>query len=134
MTQEEIKTVQLDMLEAYHSFCMENNLRYFLDAGSLLGAIRHNGFIPWDDDIDLGMPRVDYEKAIAIGKNGFGRHYRIMPQEEGIYTFAKIVDTRTEMIEFPDKHRNKIGVYIDLFPKDGVQDFSKKWYRKCKIS
>ena len=101
MTQEEIKAVQLDMLSAFHLFCVENNLRYFLDAGSLLGAIRHNGFIPWDDDIDVGMPRSDYEKIIEIGQAGFGDHYRIMPAEEGVYTFAKVVDTRTEMIKLP---------------------------------
>lgn len=132
MTAEEIRKVQLDMLEAFAAFCKENDLRYFLDAGSLLGAIRHNGFIPWDDDIDLGMPRVDYEKAIALGKNGFGGHYRIMTAEEGIHPMAKVIDTRTLMIEFPKKHRNKIAVYLDLFPKDGVADFSKKSYRICK--
>ena len=132
MTQEEIKKVQLDMLEAFAKFCNQNGLRYFLDAGSLLGAIRHDGFIPWDDDIDLGMPRLDYDRAILLGKDGFGNHYRIMTEKEGIYSFAKVIDTRTEMIEFPETHRNKIGVYMDLFPKDGVQDFSKKWYKKCK--
>ncbi len=132
MSAEEIKKVQIDMLEAFHNFCNENGIRYFLDAGSLLGAIRHDGFIPWDDDIDLGMPRVDYDKVIELGKNGFGGHYRIMTASEGIYPFAKVVDTRTLMIEFPNTHRNKIGIYIDLFPKDGVKDFSKKWYKKCK--
>ena len=78
------------------------------------------------------MPRIDYERAISLGKNGFGGHYKIMTAKEGIYPFAKVIDTRTLMIEFPDTHRNEIGVYIDLFPKDGVQDFSKKWFKKCK--
>lgn len=132
MTSEEIRKVQLDMLSAFHDFCKENNLRYFLDAGSLLGAVRHDGFIPWDDDIDLGMPRIDYERAIELGKNGFGGHYKIMTAEEGIYPFGKVVDTRTLMIEFPNTHRNKIAVYMDLFPKDGVQDFSKKSFKKCE--
>ncbi len=132
MTQEEMRKVQLDMLEAFATFCYENQLRYFLDAGSLLGAIRHGGFIPWDDDVDLGMPRVDYEKAIELGAKGFGGHYRIMTAQEGVYVMAKVIDTRTEMIEFPETHRNKIAVYMDLFPKDGVADLSKKWYKKCK--
>ena len=83
MTSDEIRKVQLDMLSAFHTFCEENNLRYFLDAGSLLGAIRHNGFIPWDDDIDLGMPRIDYERAISLGEDGFGGHYKIMTAKEG---------------------------------------------------
>ena len=90
MTSDEIRKVQLDMLSAFHTFCLENGLRYFLDAGSLLGAIRHNGFIPWDDDIDLGMPRIDYERAISLGENGFGGHYKIMTAKEGIYPFAKV--------------------------------------------
>ena len=117
MTPEQLKNVQIDMLEAFHNFCNENGIRYFLDAGSLLGAIRHDGFIPWDDDIDLGMPRADYDKAIELGKNGFGGHYRIMTEKEGIYPFAKVIDTNTLMIEFPNTHRNEIGVFIDLFPK-----------------
>lgn len=56
----------LDILEWFHSFCVENGLRYYMIAGTLLGAIRHGGFIPWDDDIDVGMPRRDYERLREI--------------------------------------------------------------------
>ena len=56
----------LDMFKWFHAFCVENELRYFALGGTMLGAARHQGFIPWDDDIDVGMPRKDYERFIAL--------------------------------------------------------------------
>ena len=132
MTREEEKQVQMDMLRAFVKFCDEHNLRYFLDAGTLLGAVRHDGYIPWDDDIDVGMPRADHDRFIELAKDGFGEHYKVLTPEESNYVMAKIIDTRTVVIEFPETHRIVISVYIDLYPKDGLPDKSKKSYRVCK--
>ncbi len=132
MTSQEERQVQLEMLNAFVDFCNQNNLRYFLDAGTLLGAVRHNGYIPWDDDVDVGMPRCDHEKFLELAKDGFGGHYKVLTPENNHYVMAKILDTRTALIEFPETIRNVISVYIDVYPKDGLLDKSKKSYRVCK--
>lgn len=63
----EVQLVELDIIKEFIRVCKELNLRYFLDSGTLLGCIRHNGFIPWDDDIDVSMPREDYEIFLEKG-------------------------------------------------------------------
>jgi len=133
---DEVRSIQLEMLEKFAAFCEKNNLRYFLDAGTLLGAIRHQGFIPWDDDVDVGMPRPDYERFIKLAKNGFGHSLVLSEPEDGIYPMLKIVDSETLMIEFPDTIRNEIGVYIDVFPKDGLPNegfYSKYLCKKVRL-
>ena len=62
LTDKEVKQIELDILEYVHNFCEENGLKYIMNYGTLIGAVRHKGFIPWDDDIDISMPRADYEK------------------------------------------------------------------------
>ena len=66
---EELKNIQKEVLNEVVTFCNDNNIRYFLAYGTLLGAIRHKGYIPWDDDIDIHMPRLDYEKFIELYNN-----------------------------------------------------------------
>lgn len=128
----EIRMVQMEMLAGFHDFCIKNKLRYFLEHGTLLGAVRHKGFIPWDDDIDVGMPREDYNKFIELARDGYGNSVLLLP-ENSIYSYLKILDKRTKLIEFPGKFENEIGVYLDVFPKDGVPDMSFKGQCVCKI-
>ena len=96
----EIKNIQLEILVQFRDYCEANNLQYFLYAGTLLGAIRHQGFIPWDDDIDVVMPRPDYEKFFQlsmkkpIGKYLQTNHYSIRKHYNA--PFIKLVDTRTD--------------------------------------
>lgn len=66
---EELKKIQCEVLQAVHTFCEEHGLKYSLACGTLLGAIRHNGYIPWDDDIDIYMPREDYDKLTLVSLN-----------------------------------------------------------------
>jgi lipopolysaccharide cholinephosphotransferase len=116
-----IKTIQLDILKVFDRFCKENNLRYSLTYGSLLGAVRHKGFIPWDDDIDIMMPRPDYDNMLNIF-NEYTDYYKVKAptlNPDHPYVFAKIEDTRTQFIENIEINY-EIGINIDVFPVDGV--------------
>lgn len=111
-----------DMFKWFHTFCVENDVKYYAIAGTALGAVRHSGFIPWDDDIDVGLPRKEYEKLISLmdGKQ-FGDYVLEKPLQykDSIYGFAKIYDTSTTLIE-GSRYDSKRGVYIDVFPLDGA--------------
>ena len=89
----DLQKCQLDLLKAFVAVCEKHNLRYFLVAGSCLGAVRHQGFIPWDDDIDVGMPREDYDKYIELQKEYEGTKYFIQTYKTDphyLYNFAKV--------------------------------------------
>lgn len=158
----ELQSKLLEMMGWLHNFITSHGLRYYIYAGTLLGALRHQGFIPWDDDIDIVMPRNDYEKLCELLKNPID-HYVIesatSPAKDFLYTFAKFYDTHTTMTEYLN-HNIKRGVYIDILPLDGlgntkeeaVKAFNKidklnillntricayrkerKWYKNCAI-
>ena len=137
MTLDEQKQVMLNILKEFASFCDRNNLSYYLDAGTLIGAVRHKGYIPWDDDIDVNMPQKDYDRFIELTKksNGYlSDHLLVEYPEDTVYTFLKISDERTILVEFPDTNPMEVGVYMDIFPKYGVKDKSWKSKLLCKIS
>lgn len=119
---EKIKKVELDILLFVRDFCEKKQLRYFLCGGTLLGAVRHKGFIPWDDDIDIYMPRPDYDKFLMTFNLDLSENYKVLsPQNEGYYyNFAKVIDTRTKLIENNVNEISEMGVYIDIFPLEGM--------------
>lgn len=129
----ELQEKLLDMLSWFHNFCTENNITYYAVGGTALGAVRHNGFIPWDDDIDVGMPRIDYEKFIELANRCTGKYIVEYPglNNEFLYPFVKIYDTETTLIE---NQRYKIirGIYIDVFPMDGVGNSRKDSVKNFK--
>jgi len=123
----EVRAIQLAALSCLHDFCFENDLEYFLCAGSLLGAIRHDGYIPWDDDIDVVMPRKDYMRFISLTRTGLGRFVVRSPYHDDsnggsvyLYNHCKIVDPRTLLIESPSTRRVESSVFLDIFPSDGL--------------
>ena len=136
---EEQKKMELDILKYVTEICDKNYLRYFLGGGTLLGAVRHNGFIPWDDDIDIMMPREDYCKLATLMRNLTHDRFIYLDYEscDGyFYPFAKVVDKRTRIIEKDCKLIEKLGVYIDVFPIDEVSDDyeeNEKLFRKYKL-
>ncbi len=123
ITLDELKTIQLDLLQKTADFCEKNGLRYFLCGGTLIGAIRHKGYIPWDDDIDIAMPRPDYEKFVKTF-NKPENYYQVAYLDNSstyAYAFAKVYDNRTILRELHYPGEN-FGVNIDVFPADGVKN------------
>ncbi|MBR5413413.1 MAG: LicD family protein [Fibrobacter sp.] len=118
----EMKQIQIDILKDIHQFCEKNNLHYTLIFGSLLGAIRHKGYIPWDDDIDIAMMRPDYEKFVASysGKGGIYHVYDYRNNPDYHHPYAKVADTRTILEEHTSM--KDIGINIDVFPFDYLAD------------
>lgn len=116
--------VDLDIVKEVVKICDENSLKYYMLGGTMLGAIRHGGYIPWDDDIDLGMPRKDYEKFLSIAKDALPKtlkvvNYRTDPKYQ--YYITRILDTDTKVIEERIGNDNKYtNASIDIFPIDGT--------------
>ena len=137
-SQDSLRTMQemlADMLKHFHDFCTIHSLRYYVFGGTALGAARHKGFIPWDDDLDVCMPRPDYERLMKIynDENTNKRYVLETPysSEEYCFSFLKIYDTKTTLIE-RTRHPIKRGLYIDIFPLDGVKD--KSFFSRCYCS
>ena len=119
----EVQKKLLDMLKWFHAFCAENQIAYYVLGGTLLGAVRHKGFIPWDDDIDIGLPREDYErlKQCTDGLPQDSRYILEVPSSEKDfdYLYCKLYDTHTTLAEHV-RARTKRGLYLDIFPLDGI--------------
>lgn len=131
---EEVKKIQIEILDVVSSFCEENNINYWLDSGTLLGAIRHKGYIPWDDDIDIGMLREDYDKFAELFNQSNDR-YRFVDIDntpDFYVAFGKVMDTNTILYE-PDKNGVRSCVNIDIFIYDNAPDddrLVKKMYNR----
>lgn len=133
LTLNEVKKIEIDILNYLKQICEENNLTYFLSYGSLLGAVRHKGFIPWDDDIDIVMPRNDYNKFLEFFKNNNTKYKLINHQfdKKYIHLFSKLVDDN-----YICKEENIIdqnyGIFIDIFPLEGAGRSEKEAIKTCK--
>ena len=124
---EEVKKIELNILVEFSKFCNQHNLKYYLAYGTLLGAIRHNGFIPWDDDIDVIMPRPDYDKFIELtGYNPIKENLETRLYKNclhpNIYPFAKVINKNTIVYEKGKAKKNISGLWIDIFPLDGYPE------------
>ena len=125
-TLDKLHQVELEILDDFVSVCEKHKLRYFLTGGTMLGAIRHKGFIPWDDDIDIGMPREDYDKFIKIGSEALGNKYTLDCFElnkKYYLPFAKIKKNNTIFDEGLDDKNHK-GIFIDIIPFENVDEIN----------
>lgn len=124
----------LGVLKYCISFFEEHDINWFIACGSAIGAIRHKGIIPWDDDIDIYMPRSDYNKLLSIReemlKDGF--RFICLKDEDYPYAFGKVMDINTTLWQ-ERRYPFNVGCYVDIFPLDltdiGMMSFGKKWRR-----
>lgn len=121
---EELHAVEMDIMIRFTRFCDNNDLRYYLAYGSLLGAVRHRGFIPWDDDMDVWMPRPDYERFCELyPRTDEVDPYLVKPDEsQSFWLTAKLMDRSTLFTEPRVGLQKNYGVFIDIFPIDGVEE------------
>lgn len=131
---EEMKKIEFEMLVKFKEFCKKNNLRYYLCGGTLLGAIRHKGFIPWDDDIDVTMPRPDYNKLLEFARNSISDEIDIVTwkNSKAVFPFIKLVNNKTVVYENAIDRKKAGGVWVDIFPIDANPSDdaeNRKFYR-----
>lgn len=121
LTKDELHAVEVDLLDEFASICEREGLQYYLAYGTLIGAARHKGFIPWDDDVDVMMPRCDFERLMAYFYTYKERsttelvHCR---NGKSRFPFARIIDTRTLIKETYYTGGEELGAWVDIFPLD----------------
>ena len=121
----EIQQMELGIMEYIHEVCNKIGVKYFLAYGSLIGAVRHQGFIPWDDDMDICMLRDDYEKLQDYLIANPSERYQVMSYKNNrnyVYPFMKVMDNQTYLIEEDVRIDSNMGIYVDIFPVDGYED------------
>lgn len=131
LTIAEVQAEGTRLLAIFDRFCREHELRYFVAYGTLLGAVRHSGPIPWDDDVDVVMPRPDYDRFIeTFSDEGTDNAFVFAPgRPDYPVHFAKLISTRTRMSEYLARYPDDYGVFVDIFPLDGVP---RRWPRLHK--
>ena len=130
---------ELEIMKELHNFLVDNNLKYSLCYGTALGAVRHKGFIPWDDDIDIVMPREDYNRFLSIWKNT-EKYILVNKDTDNDFTqnFTKIKNKNTTFLQKEDIGRKyHKGIFVDIFPADRIPDGYLKrkiFYANCLIN
>ncbi|MEG0774554.1 LicD family protein [Clostridium sp.] len=123
-----LQQIMINIMVEIDRICRENNIKYWLDSGTLLGCIRHDGFIPWDDDLDICMPREDYDKFIAIAKSELSKDLFLQSFESDKHsqnTWVKVRD-RNSILVSNKYEKGHTGVFIDIFPMDFYEVGGKK--------
>lgn len=140
MTLRRLQMVELEILAAIDHVCREYGISYFLDSGTVLGARRHGGFIPWDDDIDLGMPRDDYERFLEVAPAALGERFRVTcsrsnPHQAALFAKVMLVGTRFVTDETEEAGFDQ-GIFVDIFPYDAVcsePNAAKRQRKRCTM-
>ena len=120
---QKLHQVELEIMDEIHRLCIKHHISYFLDSGSALGAVRHGGFIPWDDDIDIGMLRDDYERFLEVAKHELDNRFYLHTNETDpnyLLFFAKIRKNNTQFRVEGDEQYAHHGIWIDIFPFDNI--------------
>lgn len=136
MQMEDIQRVSLEILKYVTEICERNNFRYCLAYGTLIGAIRHKGYIPWDDDVDILMPRPDYERFLewtSAHKDEMGVYeiFNRQTNKDYIYAITRVSDSRYEIYK-TDETNCGMGIFIDVYPYDGLGNDKEQALEKLK--
>lgn len=131
-----VQQIELEILKKIDEVCKKHNINYWLDSGTLLGAVRHQGFIPWDDDIDIGMLREDYEKFLKVAQKDLGDDYFLQTRSTDKnypLVFAKVRKNNTAFVEWAfrgiDMHH---GIYVDIFVFDTLPfENTEEYVKDC---
>lgn len=127
MTLKDIQDMSLYIMKHIHDFCVSNNIKYSLGYGTMIGAVRHNGFIPWDDDLDIFMTRPEYDRFIELYQDS--DEFRLLTPERknSLKTYARVCEIkRTNAIVKCPWFEGENGLWIDIFPIDGVDEDPEK--------
>ena len=128
LTLKDIQNISLSILDNVHSFCVENSIKYSIAYGTLLGAVRHKGFIPWDDDIDIIMPRNDYDRFCKIYQDSDEFKLYDFSRKNSLIPYGRVCDVKvTRVISETAWTKEDTGVWIDIFPVDGVEENMDKF-------
>ena len=126
MSLADIQAQELEILKDFHAFCRARNLTYSLYGGTMIGAIRHEGFIPWDDDLDVAMPRQSYERFVAEYESEKGFELHCLERGNSLLAFSRICEMdKTFVKQSLPWCEHDTGIYIDVFPLDGAPDDPK---------
>ena len=121
----QLQLVVLENMRLFSEICDKHQLRYYLVGGSMLGAIRHHGFIPWDDDMDVGMPRPDYEKLLLIASDELPEGYSFLNYKQNKQYkryFSRVVNDKVKIINASNTNKIEENAWLDIFPLDGMPD------------
>lgn len=126
----------IDMLTELDRVCRENGIRWFADGGTLLGTIRHHGFIPWDDDIDVMLPREDYDRLLSLSDKFTGKYFlQTFDTDYVCKSKSRLINTESSVLcnyeDIGGRHQEKLGCFIDIFPLDKIKDI-QWWSDLCR--
>ncbi|MCI9045721.1 MAG: LicD family protein [Hungatella sp.] len=143
MTKEELRRmqlIQLELLQEVDRICTKHHISYSVEGGTLLGAVRHGGFIPWDDDVDIAMVRSEYRKFCKVCKKEldsekyFFQNHDTDPEYR--WGYAKVLKNGTSFVRYGQEHlKMRRGVYVEIFPMDGIPEgpIEKKFYNFLRV-
>ena len=126
--QKKIWNKEIELLLEIDRICRKHDIKYVVLYGTMIGTIRHKGFIPWDDGIDLGMPRPDYVKFLNVAKQEIKSPYFLknIYTDNRIFNFSKLMDDTTSAIEFIDIQNIHQGIFVNIFPLDILPDGTER--------
>lgn len=132
---QELRRLQFNGLLYLKNICEKNNIVYYIISGTLLGAVKYNGYIPWDDDIDIALKRSEYIRLIKVLEEDNNSDYEVLTMyntKDYYYPYAKLVSKKTKLVDNA-KEINKLGVFVDIFPMDCFNEEVNSVFKRTRF-